>query len=107
MAPRAVLLYLSFTSPPVPSPQTFFVTQFPLPSPITDPNEADFASPLDDGHVIAGFVNCFSNYSSFLAKPGLYIEQIFVREPWRRKGLGKFMLSAVVKKAAELGDGKG
>ncbi|KAJ3689960.1 hypothetical protein LUZ61_019124 [Rhynchospora tenuis] len=101
-----LVLYLSFTSPPVPSSQTLSISQFSLPSPVADPDEADFGSPLGDGRRIAGFVICFPNYSTFLAKPGLYIEDIFVREPWRRMGLGKFMLSSVAKKAAELGMGR-
>jgi L-ornithine N5-acetyltransferase len=75
-------------------------------SPITDSDQADFVSPLGDGRVIAAFVICFPNYSTFLAKPGPYIEDIFVRGPWRRLGLGKFMLSSVAKKAAELGMGR-
>ncbi|KAJ4774133.1 N-acetyltransferase [Rhynchospora pubera] len=99
-------LYLSFTSPPVRSSQTLSITQFSIPFPVADPDESDFASPLGDGRCIAGFVICFPNYSTFLPKMGLYIEHIFVREPWRRMGLGKFMLSLVAKKAAELGMGR-
>ncbi|KAF3336323.1 putative acetyltransferase NATA1-like protein [Carex littledalei] len=66
----SLVLYLSFTSPSVPSPQTFSVTQFSLPSPITDPNEADFASPLGDGHVIAGFMNCTPTTRAFWQSQG-------------------------------------
>jgi L-ornithine N5-acetyltransferase len=107
LSPTPLLLYLSFTPlPPHPSPQTFTSTQFSLLSPVTDPEKDRFASPLGDGRVIAGFLFCFPNYSTPLAEPGLYIEDIFVREPWRRKSLGKFMLSAVAKKAAQMGMGR-
>lgn len=49
---------------------------------------------------------CFPNYSSFLAKPGIYIEDIFVREPWRRRGVGRMMLAAVAGEAARMGYGR-
>ncbi|KAJ3682502.1 hypothetical protein LUZ60_015075 [Juncus effusus] len=102
-----LILETSFsTSPPPSSPQTLTVTQIPLTSSFSDPDQSTFSSPCGDGKVICGFVICFPNYSTFLAKPGLYIEDIFVREAWRRKGLGKFMLSAVAKKAAEIGMGR-
>jgi GNAT superfamily N-acetyltransferase len=51
--------------------------------------------------VLLGFVNgepavCalfFTSYSTFLAKPGIYLEDLFVREKFRGLGLGKAMLS--------------
>ncbi|KAJ3682501.1 hypothetical protein LUZ60_015074 [Juncus effusus] len=102
-----LILETSFSPSPPPSfPQTLTLTQIPLPSSFSDPDQSTFSSPCGDGKVICGFVICFPNYSTFLAKPGLYIEDIFVREAWRRKGLGKFMLSAVAKKAAEIGMGR-
>ena len=36
----------------------------------------------------AGFALFFHNYSTFLCKPGLYIEDIYVREEYRGKGYG-------------------
>ncbi|KAL6901829.1 hypothetical protein ACP4OV_004705 [Aristida adscensionis] len=75
-------------------------------SPLADPEAAAFASPRGEGRVTAGFVICFPNYSTFLSKPGLYVEDIFVRAPWRRRGLGRMMLSAVAGRAAELGMGR-
>lgn len=56
--------------------------------------------------VVAGFVLFFPNYSTFLAKPGFYIEDLFVRESYRRKGLGKMMLSAVARQAVAMGYGR-
>ncbi|KAF8720374.1 hypothetical protein HU200_023875 [Digitaria exilis] len=75
-------------------------------SPLADPEAAAFASPRGGGRVTAGFVICFPNYSTFLSKPGLYVEDIFVRAAWRRRGLGRMMLSAVAGRAAELGMGR-
>lgn len=36
----------------------------------------------------AGFCLYFYNFSTFLGRPGIYIEDIFVREPYRGAGLG-------------------
>lgn len=51
--------------------------------------------------VILGFFNntpvsmalFFKNFSTFLAKPGLYLEDLFVTEDMRGRGFGKIMLS--------------
>ncbi|XP_065872703.1 GCN5-related N-acetyltransferase 8-like [Euphorbia lathyris] len=73
--------------------------------PITDPESETFRSGSDDV-VVAGFVLFFPNYSSFLAKPGFYIEDLFVRECYRRKGMGKMLLSAVAGQAVKMGYGR-
>jgi GNAT superfamily N-acetyltransferase len=44
------------------------------------------------GGVSAGFALYFFNYSTFLAKPGLYLEDLFVRPEFRGHGLGKALL---------------
>nr|XP_043634689.1 probable acetyltransferase NATA1-like isoform X2 [Erigeron canadensis] len=77
--------------------------------PVNDPEEKVFKSLVgqENGDVyVAGFVLFFPNYSTFLAKPGFYIEDLFVRECYRRKGLGKMLLSAVAKQAVEMGFGR-
>ena len=37
----------------------------------------------------AGFAVFFHNYSTFLAQPGMYLEDIFVRPQFRKLGLGR------------------
>ncbi|KAL3649704.1 GCN5-related N-acetyltransferase 8 [Castilleja foliolosa] len=76
--------------------------------PIDDPEKETFQSTASDSAdvTVGGFVLFFPNYSSFLAKPGFYIEDIFVRECYRRKGLGKMLLSAVAAQAAKMGYGR-
>ena len=37
---------------------------------------------------VAGFALFFHNYSTFVGKPGLYIEDVFVRPQFRSRGLG-------------------
>lgn len=43
----------------------------------------------------AGFALFFHNYSTFLAKPGIYLEDLYVREDWRNHGVGTALLQAV------------
>jgi GNAT superfamily N-acetyltransferase len=46
-----------------------------------------------DSNLPAGFAIFFTNYSTFLAKPGLYLEDLFVRPEFRGRGVGKAMLT--------------
>jgi GNAT superfamily N-acetyltransferase len=41
----------------------------------------------------AGFALYFSNFSTFLGKPGIYIEDLFVKPDLRGKGLGKALFT--------------
>ncbi len=48
-----------------------------------------------------GFVLFFHNYSTFLGRPGLYIEDLFVDEAYRRRGFGRALLFYVARLAGE------
>lgn len=50
---------------------------------------------------LAGFCLYFFNYSTFLAKTGLYIEDIFVREAFRGAGIGKKLFTEAARIAAQ------
>ena len=41
------------------------------------------------------------NFSTFLAKPGIYLEDLFVLEEYRGKGFGKVLLTYLAKIATE------
>lgn len=47
-----------------------------------------------------GFVLFFHNFSTFLGRPGIYIEDLFVDESYRRRGFGGALLTHVAKLAA-------
>ena len=49
----------------------------------------------------AGFALFFHNYSTFLAKPGIYLEDLFVLPAHRGLGLGKLLLSYLAKLAVQ------
>ncbi|PKA66441.1 Tyramine N-feruloyltransferase 4/11 [Apostasia shenzhenica] len=82
------------------------VRRISLDVPVEDADSTVFASPQRDGLVVAGYLLCFPNYSSFEGRPGLYVEDIFVREAWRRKGMGRMLLEAAARDAARLGYGR-
>ncbi|HET8563094.1 MAG TPA: GNAT family N-acetyltransferase [Candidatus Binatia bacterium] len=46
-----------------------------------------------------GFVLFFHNYSTFLGRSGIYIEDLFVDERYRRRGFGKALLLYVARLA--------
>lgn len=50
---------------------------------------------------IAGFALFFSNYSTFLTKPGLYLEDLFVLPDYRRRGIGTALLQHLGKLAID------
>lgn len=54
----------------------------------------------DDTHPI-GFALFFHNYSTFLGKPGIYLEDLFVRPQYRGKGVGKQLLQYLARLALE------
>jgi GNAT superfamily N-acetyltransferase len=54
----------------------------------------------------AGFAIYFFNYSTFLARPGLYLEDLFVRPECRGRGLGKALLLHLAKLANARGCGR-
>ncbi|AFY48271.1 acetyltransferase [Nostoc sp. PCC 7524] len=53
-----------------------------------------------------GFALFFHNYSTFLTKPGIYLEDLFVLPEYRRQGIGKALLSKVAKIAVARGCGR-
>jgi GNAT superfamily N-acetyltransferase len=58
-----------------------------------------------DAEVIA-FALFFTNFSTFLAKPGLYLEDLYVQPSHRGTGLGKALLEHLGRLAAERGCGR-
>jgi len=52
---------------------------------------------------VVGFALFFHNYSTFRGKPGLYLEDLFVRPDYRGRGHGKALLLALARVAIERG----
>jgi len=57
------------------------------------------------GQVVA-FALFFTNFSTFLAQPGLYLEDLFVQPEQRGRGIGEAMLTRLAALAVERGHGR-
>jgi GNAT superfamily N-acetyltransferase len=53
-----------------------------------------------------GFALFFPTYSTWLGKPGIWIEDLFVLEAHRRRGIGRMLLGRVAQLAVERGCGR-
>jgi GNAT superfamily N-acetyltransferase len=54
----------------------------------------------------AGFAIFFANYSTFLAQPGLYLEDLFVKSELRGRGVGRALLLHLARLANQRGCGR-
>lgn len=59
---------------------------------------------VDD--TIVGFALFLYNYSTFLTKPGIYLEDLFVLPDYRRFGIGTALLTALAQHAIAQGCGR-
>lgn len=50
--------------------------------------------------IVVGFTLFFYKYSSFLAKPCLWLDDLFVQPPWRGQGVGTALLQQLARIAA-------
>jgi GNAT superfamily N-acetyltransferase len=54
----------------------------------------------------AGFALYFFNFSTFLARPGLYLEDLYVKPALRKRGIGRALLAYLARVASERGCGR-
>ena len=59
-----------------------------------------------DGAEPAGFALWFRSYSTFLARPGIYLEDLFVFPAFRGRGLGRQLLAYLARTAVRRGYGR-
>ncbi len=58
------------------------------------------------GNDPVGFALFFYNFSTFLSKPGIYLEDLYVKPEFRRRGYGRVLLLYLAKLAKERGCGR-
>jgi GNAT superfamily N-acetyltransferase len=59
----------------------------------------------DDGRPV-GFALFFHNFSTFLGRPGIYLEDLFVLPEQRGRGIGRMLLAHLARLAVERGCGR-
>lgn len=67
--------------------------------------KAEVIFALEDGKEV-GFALFFHNFSTFLGKSGIYLEDLFVLSEYRGRGHGKALLSRLAEIACERGCGR-
>lgn len=70
------------------------------------PNPAAEATVAVAQDNVVAFALCFTNFSTFLGKPGLYLEDLYVQPAWRGRGIGKAMLRRLATLARQRGCGR-
>jgi GNAT superfamily N-acetyltransferase len=55
---------------------------------------------------VVGFALFFHNFSTFLGRPGLYLEDLFVRPEWRDRGIGRRLMVHLAEIAVSRGCGR-
>jgi len=53
-----------------------------------------------------GFALYFRTFSTFLGRPGIYLEDLYVRESARGKGVGKALMRCTAQRTREIGGGR-
>ena len=72
---------------------------------IFDKQKAEVIFILEDGKE-AGFALFFHNFSTFLGRAGIYLEDLYVQPEYRGKGYGKALLKKLASIAVERGCGR-
>ena len=72
---------------------------------IFEKQRAEVIFPMMDGKEI-GFALFFHNFSTFLGRAGLYLEDLFILPEYRGKGYGKATLKQLARIAVERGCGR-
>lgn len=72
---------------------------------IFDKQKAEVIFALEDGKEV-GCALFFHNFSTFLGRAGIYLEDLYVKPEYRGKGYGKAILKRLASIAAERGCGR-
>ena len=72
---------------------------------IFEKQKAEVIFALEDGHEV-GFALFFHNFSTFVGRAGIYLEDLFVKPEYRKRGHGKALILELARIANERGCGR-
>ncbi|MBP3415220.1 MAG: GNAT family N-acetyltransferase [Clostridia bacterium] len=72
---------------------------------IFEKKRAEVIFAMEDGKEV-GFALFFHNFSTFLGRAGIYLEDLYVKPEYRGKGYGKALLKKLAQTAVERGCGR-
>ena len=64
------------------------------------------SNPDDKPEAVAGMALFFNNYSTWRAKPGVYLEDLFVRPQYRKRGYGKMLIQTLAREVLLIDGGR-
>ena len=70
------------------------------------PDRVAYAVVARVGDDAARFALYFFNFSTFVGKPGLYLEDLYVKPAWRRRGIGRMLLAHLARIAVDRSCGR-
>jgi GNAT superfamily N-acetyltransferase len=73
---------------------------------LADPSSGVEVLLAEHGANAIGFALFFENYSTFLGKPGLFLEDLFVKPDYRKSGVGTALLKRLILIASERNYGR-
>jgi GNAT superfamily N-acetyltransferase len=82
------------------------VTEDQLAASLFGPEPAVFAHVAEHDGSVVGFALWFLNYSTWLGRPGLYLEDLYVTPAIRGAGLGRALLAELARICVERGYGR-
>jgi GNAT superfamily N-acetyltransferase len=56
---------------------------------------------IEEGGEAVGYAIFFTTFSTFECRPGLWLEDVYVRPDWRRRGIGREVLTHIARLAVE------
>jgi GNAT superfamily N-acetyltransferase len=88
------------------APEQAVATEDDLRSALFGPEPAAFVHVAEHHGTIAGFALWFRNFSTWLGKHGIYLEDLYVRPELRGHGYGRALLAELARIAVERGYGR-
>lgn len=82
------------------------ITATALRAALFGPQPVAFALVARVGEDVAGYAVYYRTFSTFVGHPGVFLDDLYVRPAFRKRGIGHALLAAVARIGVELGNGR-